>query len=424
MGHGHDDVQPLDVQPLDDHELDELRRIGDPEADGLAAELVARYPGLDEGALVRLVIGEMEAGTGASDDKVREWLLEGPPLPDWADRDRIKRGQDFFGRWPLPITASLFCVSLPGAYAAADGARVLAITSDLATKNVTRRVAETGRMLIDVMDLGRESPAALEPGGQGYLTVRGVRLLHGVVRETLRASGRVDPAWGVPVNQEDLLGTLLTFTSAVFEGLDRLGIPYDPEEAEDYLHTWCVIGEMLGIERKLLPLDRHRAAALMDRIAERHHERSDAGDLLMAALLRHMETSMPLALRRLPATLTHRLLRPEVASLLDVPPPAWWSPVLGAVARCGSLVCRLPRGSVLVQAPTALLGRSMIRMYVDRTLDGEGAPFRLDAAAAARLSIGQSRVRRTMRSRRRRIRAKKAGPVAAARRPTGTKGVR
>ncbi len=415
---GHDDVHALD-----DHELDELRQIGDPEADGLAAELVARYPGLDEGALVRLVIGDMAAGTGASDDKVREWLLEGPALPDWADRDRIKRGQDFFGRWPLPITATLFCVSLPSAYAAADGARMLAVTSDLATKNVTRRVAETGRMLIDVMDLGRESPAALEPGGQGYLTVRGVRLLHGVVRETLRTSGRLDPAWGLPVNQEDLLGTLLTFTSAVFEGLDRLGLRYDADQAEDYLHTWCVIGEMLGIERKLLPADLDQATVLRDRIARRHHERSDAGDLLTGALLHHMETSMPLALRKLPATLTHHLLRPDVAHHLRLPPPAWWSPALVAVARCGSLVSRLPGGSALVQAPSALLGRSMIRMYVDRTLDGEGAPFRLDAAAAARLAVGHSRVRRTMRSRRRRIRAKQVRPVArAAARPGAVSG--
>lgn len=400
---GHDDVQPLD-----DAQLDELRHVGDPEADRLAAELVERYPGLDEGALVRLVLGEMEAGTGASDDKVSRWLLDGPPLPDWAGRERIKRGQEFFGTWPLPITAALFCVSLPGAYAAADGARVLAVTSDLANNNITRRVAETGRMLMDVMDLGRASPSALEPGGQGYLTVRGVRLLHAVVRRTLLSSGSVEPEWGMPVNQEDLLGTLLTFTTAVFEGLDRLGIPYTEQEAEDYLHTWCVIGEMLGIERKLLPADRHRGAALMDRIAARHHERSDAGDRLMAALLHHMETSMPLALRNLPVTLVHRLLRPEVAELLCVPPPAWWSPVLGALSRFGTVVGRLPGGARLVQAPGALVGRSMIRMYVDRTLAGEGAPFRLDAAAAARLSIGHSHLRRTLRTRRRHLRSKQA----------------
>jgi hypothetical protein len=46
----------------------------------------------------------------------------------------------------------------------------------------------------------------------------------------------------------------------------------------------------------------------------------------------------------------------------------------------------------------------MIRMYVDHALAGRQATFRLDAVAAARLAIGGSRIRRTMRSRRRRIR--------------------
>jgi hypothetical protein len=337
--------------PLDKAQLDALRHRGDPPADRLAAALVEAHPGLDEGDLVRLVLSEIQARPAPGNDAVRDWMLKGPDLPAWADRDLIRRGQDFFGDWPLAITASLFCTSLPGAYAAADGAQVLVVTSDLATKNITRRVAETGRMLMDVMDLGRASPAALEPGGQGYLTIRGVRLLHAVVRRTLTAEGGVvrqtcDESvalrwckdWGLPVNQEDLLGTLLTFTTAVFVGLEALGIPYDREAADAYLHTWCVVGHLLGIEPELLPIDRPQGEALMATIADRQHRPSDAGARLMAALLDHMETSMPLGLRKLPRTLVRRLLPAEVADLLQVPPPAWWSPALGAMARTGPVL--------------------------------------------------------------------------------------
>lgn len=402
--------------PLDDRTLDGLRQVGDPEADELAATLVERHPGLDEGRIVRLVLDAIESGGGPTDETVREWLLGGPNLPGWADRDLVAAGQAFFCDWPLAITTALFCVSLPGAYAAADGAQVLALTSDLATNSITRRVAETGQMLMDVMDLGRESPSSLEPGGQGYLTVRGVRLLHAVVRRTLTSEAVVPQTcdesvplrwcadWGVPVNQEDLLGTLLSFTTAVFHGLDRLGIPYDRDGADAYLHTWCVIGHLLGIDPDLLPLDRAQAEDLMDAIARRHHRQSPAGDRLMAALLDHMETCMPLGFRKLPRTLVRHMLPPDVSGLLRVPPAAWWQPAMGALAGVGRRMAGRPGGAALVRAPSALLGRSMIRMYVDRSLDGERAPFRLDAVAAARLSVGTSRVRRTMRARRRRIR--------------------
>lgn len=392
--------------PLDDRRLDALRAAGDPPADRLAAALVEGHPGLDEGALVQLVLSQIQARPAPpGNDAVRDWMLNGPDLPGWADRALIQRGQDFFGDWPLAITTALFCASLPGAYAAADGAHVLVVTSDLATKNITRRVAQTGRMLMDVMDLGRASPAALEPGGQGYLTIRGVRLLHAVVRRTLTAEGSVArPTSGLPVNQEDLLGTLLTFTIAAFHGLDRLGIPYDPRAADAYLHTWCVVGHLLGIRPELLPIDRRQGEDLMATIARRHHRSSPDGHRLMGALLDHMETSMPLGLRKLPRTLVRRLLPADVADMLEVPQAAWWSPALRVAARTGPLVARVPGGTALVQVPSSLLGRSMIRMYVDHALAGRQATFRLDATAAARLAIGGSRIRRTMRSRRRRIR--------------------
>ncbi|MGH9213797.1 MAG: oxygenase MpaB family protein [Acidimicrobiales bacterium] len=405
----------LDRAPLDDPRLAELRQVGDPEADRLAARLLAEHPNLDERHLVRLVLDELRADGNGNDGLVRDWLFEGPPLPEWADRKLIERGQDFFGDWPLPIAAALFCVALPGAYAAADGSRVLTMTSDLATKDLSRRAVETGQMLFDVMDLGGRSPAPLEPDGPGYLTIRGIRLLHGVVRQNLlsldSASLNPDapalswsPLWGCPVNQEDLLGTLLTFGVVVLHGLDRLGIPYDRCAAEAYVHTWCVIGDLIGIQPDLLPFDREEGERLARLIAERHHRRSEDGRRLTAALLDYMELSMPLGFRKLPCTLMQHMLPAPTPELLDVPRAAWWHPAIGVMARAGPWLDRIPGGRTLVQVPTSLLGRAVLRAVVDRTLDGAQPAFRLDPKVVARLSLRTSRVRRTLRRRRRRIR--------------------
>jgi len=395
---------------LDDAALDELRQIGDEDADAVAARLRRRHPGLDENDLVRIVLRDLGRREQAGDETVRRWMFEGPDLPDWADVETIRAGQAFFGDWPLAITTALFCVSLPCAYAAADGSRVLGVTSAFATKNASRRIAETGQMLMDVMDLDGGRPETVRPGGTGYATIRGVRLLHAVVRRTLLSDPGIvwrREEWGVPVNQEDLLGTLTTFTVAVFQGLDRLGIPYTRDEANAYLHTWCVIGELLGIRPDLLPLELNEAEELADVIARRHHERSEAGDRLMAELLRQMEVSMPWGLRKLPRTLLHHLLPPEVVRLFALPAPARWRPLLALGCRVGPGVARLPGGRWLIQAPAELVGRSMIRMYVDRALAGEGPPFRVAPDVAARLSVGLSQPRRTLRNRRRRIRTQR-----------------
>lgn len=406
------------VRRLDGEDLDKLRHVGDESADRVAAELRAQHPDLDEPDLVRFVLRDVATGDRMSDPRVRRWLHDGPDLPTWADPEKIQRGQAFFGDWPLAIMTALFCVSLPSAYAAEDGARVLALTSDLATRNAPRRIAETGQMLIDVMDMGRETPEAIYPGGVGYEAIRGVRLLHAVVRQTIRSPAVVPQTcdesvavrwcheWGVPINQEDLLGTLLSFTVSVLEGLDRLGVPYEPEAADAYIHTWCVIGELLGIRPEPLPLDRREAERLAGLIAGRHHRPGPCGHQLMHVLLDQMELAMPLGLRKLPRTLVHHMLEPEVAALFPMPPPARWRPLLAVGARLGRALGDVPGGRLLIRTPTELLGRSMIRMLVDRSLQGEGPPFRVDAETVDRLSLGSSKVRRSLRTRRRRIRAR------------------
>ena len=52
---------------------------------------------------------------------------------------------------------------------------------------------------------------------------------------------------GVVLNQEDLLGTLLTFTITVFEVLETFGQSWTADEQDAYLHLWDLVGAHLSI---------------------------------------------------------------------------------------------------------------------------------------------------------------------------------
>src|SRR2546430_5548445 len=54
-------------------------------------------------------------------------------------------------------------------------------------------------------------------------------------RHLVGQSGQWDSTWGTPINQEDLAGTLLSFSCLPTTSLQKLGVPVLPEEAEAYL---------------------------------------------------------------------------------------------------------------------------------------------------------------------------------------------
>lgn len=313
---------------------------------------------------------------------MRAWVDEPSALPAWAEPALIERGQQFFVAWDLDIVTALFCASLPFAYAAADGVEVLARVSQLAERAyAARRIAETGRWLVAVA-----SPGGLEPGAAGYARTREVRLLHAAIRADL--DGWDAARLGCPINQQDLLGTLLSFTTVVFESLDRLGVAVADEDRRAYLHLWAVIGHLLGIDDAARIADPDEADRLSAALAARLHAPSAAGRQLMAVLLAEMELSMPLGMRMLPRALVRHLIGAEVADMLAVPPAARWTLVLRAVDRASRVADATSAGRALLRLPSRLVGRSMIRLWIDRTLAGvQAPPFELDHALLARWRV-------------------------------------
>jgi hypothetical protein len=193
---------------------------------------------------------------------------------------------------------------------------------------------------------------------------------------------------GVPVNQEDLLATLLSFTSVVFRALDHMGIPLGPADQERYLQLWATVGNLLGIATAESVLRPDEAAALTDVLATQLHGPSAAGFHLMDVLMGEMELSMPRGFRKLPRTLVRHLVGKQLADMLRVPPSAWWGGLLPVMASLNRASVRFPPGRAVLQAPSRLLGRSMIRMWIDRSIIGEGpSKVHISADAISRLGV-------------------------------------
>jgi hypothetical protein len=363
------------------------RRVGDPDVDDAIETYRSTNPAVpDLRALVRDVIDDLPRVKEQGDwcpRPLSEFAWQPPPLPEWAhNHEMIERGQDVFNDRGLEMGAALVFAALPMGYAAVHGAEALSRTSDFATRHLTRRVAETGQMLIDVM--GTRGPDSLEPGGSGHATAVGLRLLHGCVRALL-TEGPHD--WqtddlGVPLNQEIMLATLMDFTVVTWEAMERIGVDLPAEDRRAHLYTWSVIGAVMGLDAcQNGPLDlddaSHIAAALHTQL-----ESTDRGRLLMAALLRELERMMPLGLRKLPCSMVRWLFAdaPErvrtVPDMLGVPPSAWWSGPAFTLFR-ETNEAPLPG---LLQRPVDRLRRRAGRLVFTAFADGwatEAPPFRI-----------------------------------------------
>ena len=197
----------------------------------------------------------------------------------------------------------LACYSLPAAYAARKGVQVLYRTGFLAQRT-NLRLFQTSQMVIDVM-----SPGGLGPTGMGRVTAVKVRLIHAAIRRLLLSDTK-NPwpdEWGVPLNQEDLAGTLMTFTHLIRDGLDKLGVGIWPP---GYLNAWQAVGRMMGIVEDLIPKTPDEASELCAIIQRRQVDPSPEGRALTTALLEMMQHYAPPLFGGMPAALMRLFLPP------------------------------------------------------------------------------------------------------------------
>ena len=266
-----------------DGELDPFRDAGDPVADRTVAALAGdgRIGALN--TVMRALVDNDDLPSDDLPHEVVDYLAETRALPAWSDPDRLHDGGRLFTRYGPEMVQMLFGASLPILYAAHPGCEVLVATGRMTT-GIQRRVIETGQFVIDVTE-----PDAFGPSGRGILTCQKVRLMHAAIRYYLavdeRWRGEWRTEWRTPICQEDLAGTMLSFSVTVLRSLERSNITLSRSEKEGYLHIWLVIGHLLGIDSRLMPRDYADAEALLERWMDRNHRPNDTSRELTRAMI-------------------------------------------------------------------------------------------------------------------------------------------
>lgn len=356
--------------------LDSMRQQGDPEADGVICDLFAQGEVDAVNALLETLVKNDGLPSALLPEVVRDYLAATAKLP-LAAPEQITRAQNLFALNGPEMLVALGFYSLPASYAARKGVQVIYRTAFLKDRPV-RRVFETTQMVIDVL-----TPGGLAPGGRGRVTVEKVRLMHAAVRHlTLndRARGWDTALLGVPVNQEDLAGTLLTFSFLVLDGLHRLGIEIEQADQEAYLATWVSLGRMLGMQEQMFPDDVAEARELTRIIYTRQIAPSPEATQLTRALLEGMAGLMPLhALRGIPAGLVHYFLGKDaitgqnVAELLEVPEEKWPMLAVRLLGEIGEINQRC--GDDPIGAVIRFFSRHFVQGLLDVERGGARSPF-------------------------------------------------
>lgn len=179
--------------------------------------------------------------------------------------------------------------------------------------------------------------------GPGFVSARKVRFLHATMRYMLMHPGVVRPARpvqpgqkfaspseahqhatapfnvaknGVPINQEDLAYTVMTFSLVLYRSLEYFGRTVSDAEKTASLHQWKLIGYIMGVEERFLTDDRQVAEDLFRTVQERHAGHSEVGCLLTDSILDWLGSMLPpiLGMRtHLPTLLCEGLLGPKLA---------------------------------------------------------------------------------------------------------------
>jgi hypothetical protein len=343
--------------------MDEMRTKGDPLADSVIETLFTEGQVDSVNHLMRTLVENDALPSSRLPPCMREYLARTQADVSGLDPARLRQGQELFERFGPEVMMILGFYSLPAAYAARKGVQVLYRTGFL-HKHPVRRIFETAQMVVDAMSEG-----GLEPDGRGVRTAQKVRLMHAAVRHMLRHDSR-NP-WearelGEPINQEDLAGTLMTFSYVVLEGMRMLHIQLTPEQQEAWLYCWAAVGRILGVEPRLVPASMAEARELTFLIRERQISPSREGVAMTASLVEGLKQLMPGLLEGLPESMIHFFLDQDqwqglnVADMLQVARPDWTAFIPHTVKHLAGWVDRVGDTHVMVARLLRFLSRNVV----------------------------------------------------------------
>lgn len=341
--------------------LDSMRALGDPPADAVIASLYSAGDAAVQQAnlLLRDLVDNDDIPAHSLPASLRDFLADTQP-PTWVNRQAIEEGCLLFLRHGPQMITLLNVYSLPLTYTAKKGVQVLARTNRL-NSNATRRIVETAQMVIDVMSPGG---LALDPHkfGAGVRSAQKVRLMHAAIRHLIKTR---DSSWnaedGVPINQEDMAGTLQCFSTAILDGLERMGIGLTRREQDAYYHCWRVIGHFMGVQAALCPEDLSDAHALADRMLTRQEGACPEGQQLTHSLIKTHEHLLPgNVFDGVPVRLMRYFVGDARARMLGIPEHAPVHTHSGVLRLISGIVDNLNDEVHVMRQTSELFGRALL----------------------------------------------------------------
>ena len=216
------------------------------EGDHLADSYFSILTQDDEMESIRKVFSEMDSNDESPPadtfPELHEFFTRTNNLPPTIDTQRIDHGEMVFQKNAFTVALVLLTKSLPEGYAAPNLSIILNLSGNLRT-NPYKRLLSTLQTVVNV-----SSFHGFQHGGRAVLTAQKLRLLHAGIRHiTRRYRPAFESQYGVPVNQEDMLATVMGFSYLVIEGMRTLQAGLTRDEEENFFYVWRVFALMMGI---------------------------------------------------------------------------------------------------------------------------------------------------------------------------------
>lgn len=300
-------------------------------------------------------------------------------VPAWVDFEQLRLGARTYQRLGPASMLILSAWSLMNGYRCGPAVKPLALTGQL-SRMAPRRLAETSRFVTEV-----SQSAGMRRHRSGFQLTARVRVLHAMVRRMLLRTGNWNQtAWGAPINQADMMGTVIEFSLLVLAGARKMGFHFADEESEAVVQLWRYCGYVSGVDDWLLDQLRDetagvRFATMVDKITPG----PDHDSVALAQALRRVPKQMARSRiqRRLSGFvtryhdgLTWAFNGAGVANSLRIPNAHWRYAIYPTRAFIGAaeLARRvLPGANVWATR----LGNRMVRDEVERMLGGVEPAF-------------------------------------------------
>lgn len=197
-------------------------------------------------------------------------------------------------------------------------------TGGFGVKVARRRLLETFQHILQITrDL-----QSVKPGGEGFASSVRVRFLHAAVRRRILQLAKEKPGYydvkacGIPVNDLDSIGTILSFSATlVWIGLPRQGIYLRQQETVDYMALWRWVAHVLGTPSEWFETP-ERARGVMESLMLSELEPSDTSRILANNILTGLSRQPPAnASREFLAAEAYWLNGRKLASALGIERP-------------------------------------------------------------------------------------------------------